>query len=122
MEGNDVNLSIAEGVHLVYKKRTQGWMKHADFILLDLLSLHIAFILAYFARNGVGNWPYGIQEYRMIVEVRNIIGKLHIEKAARYFKICTVCTKIPFSLLRMQYQTVLRGEVLAGSRVRGMSQ
>lgn len=52
-------------------------MKHADFILLDLLSLHIAFILAYFARNGVGNWPYGIQEYRMIVGVKNLIGSIY---------------------------------------------
>ena len=88
MEGNDVNLSIAEGVHLVYKKRTQGWMKHADFILLDLLSLHIAFILAYFARNGVGNWPYGIQEYRMIVGVKNLNGSIYQEMADKLLVNC----------------------------------
>ena len=63
-------------------------MKHADFILLDLLSLHIAFILAYFARNGVGNWPYGIQEYRMIVGVKNIIGSFNKEMAAKRLVIC----------------------------------
>ena len=53
-------------------------MKHADFILLDLLSLHIAFILAYFARHGLGNWPYEIQEYRMIASVMTIVDILAI--------------------------------------------
>ena len=72
----------------MYKHRAQGWLKHADFILLDLLSLHIAFILAYFARNGVGNWPYGIQEYRMIVGVKNLNGSIYQEMADKLLVNC----------------------------------
>ena len=31
----------------MYRKDSKGWLKHADFILLDMLCLQIAFILAY---------------------------------------------------------------------------
>ena len=72
----------------MYKRRSQGWLKHLDFILLDLISLHIAFILAFFARNGFGHWPYAIWEYRMIVGVKNIIGGLNKEMAPTWFVIC----------------------------------
>lgn len=41
----------------MYKKSAQGWLKHWDFILLDIICLQIAFIAAYFIRQGVGN-PY----------------------------------------------------------------
>ena len=42
----------------MYRKKTEGWLKHYDFILLDMVSLQLAFILSYaFAGNG---WnPYG---------------------------------------------------------------
>lgn len=46
----------------MYSKKTQGWVKHADFIFLDILCLHVAFVLAYFTRNGFVN-PYGNQWY-----------------------------------------------------------
>ena len=73
------NAIALKGVKSVYKRRAQGWLKHADFILLDLLSLHIAFILAYFVRNGFGEWPYVIPDYRMIVGVKNIVGSINKE-------------------------------------------
>lgn len=38
----------------MFKKNVQGWMKHWDFILLDLLSLELAFLLAYMTRMGWG--------------------------------------------------------------------
>ena len=41
----------------MYKKSAQGWLKHWDFIFLDVICLQIAFIAAYFIRQGVGN-PY----------------------------------------------------------------
>ena len=31
----------------MYRKDSKGWLKHADFILLDMLCLQIAFILAH---------------------------------------------------------------------------
>ena len=36
----------------MYRKNTKGWLKHIDFIILDLICLQIAFVLAYFIRNG----------------------------------------------------------------------
>lgn len=41
----------------MYKKSAEDWLKHWDFILLDIICLQIAFIIAYFIRQGIGN-PY----------------------------------------------------------------
>lgn len=47
----------------MYKKSPQGWLKHWDFILLDIIVLQVAFIIAYFLRMGSGN-PYENFLYR----------------------------------------------------------
>ena len=39
----------------MYKRKATGWLKHVDFMLWDMLSLHIAFFLAYIIRHGFGN-------------------------------------------------------------------
>ncbi len=36
----------------MYKKGVEGWMKHFDFILLDLLVLEFAYALAFYIRKG----------------------------------------------------------------------
>lgn len=36
----------------MYKKRENGWIKHFDFIIWDLICLQVAFLLAYFLRHG----------------------------------------------------------------------
>ena len=41
----------------MYKKSAQGWLKHWDFIFLDIICQQISFIAAYFIRQGFGN-PY----------------------------------------------------------------
>lgn len=47
--------------------------KHIDFMLVDLLSLHFAFVLSYFIRfQDVVN-PYAIEEYRTISAVLSLI-------------------------------------------------
>lgn len=46
----------------MYQKNTQGWVKHLDFIVLDLVSMQLAFMLAYIFRHG-WMWPYGNREY-----------------------------------------------------------
>ena len=46
----------------MYSKRTQGWWKHLDFILLDILSLQAAFVLAYMIRHGFVS-PYTSSDY-----------------------------------------------------------
>lgn len=47
----------------MYRKESEGWLKHYDFILLDLICLHAAFLLAY-AICGYGINPYQELLYR----------------------------------------------------------
>ena len=47
----------------MYKKSPQGWLKHWDFILLDILSLQLAFVIAYWIRQGFSD-PYEALVYR----------------------------------------------------------
>ncbi len=46
----------------MYRKSAKGWLKHWDFILLDLICLQIAFVAAYMVRHGISN-PYAKQLY-----------------------------------------------------------
>lgn len=41
----------------MYKRNSQSWLKHLDFILLDALALHLGFLLAYMIRHG-SHLPY----------------------------------------------------------------
>lgn len=59
----------------MYKKNSNGWSKHIDFILLDLLCVQIAFILSYFLRHGISN-PYVVPTYRNVaffIEIADIV-------------------------------------------------
>ena len=47
----------------MYKRNTLSWLKHLDFILLDLISLQLAFFLAFFLREHLFN-PYARPLYR----------------------------------------------------------
>lgn len=47
----------------MYRKETEGWLKHYDFILLDLICLQIGFFLAYII-SGHGVNPYEQILYR----------------------------------------------------------
>ena len=47
----------------MYKKDSKGWLKHFDFILLDMICLQIAFLLAYVIRHDSSN-PYMVPLYR----------------------------------------------------------
>ena len=47
----------------MYQKNSQGWSKHLDFMLLDLVCLQCSFLIAYTIRNG-GNIPYLNEHYR----------------------------------------------------------
>ena len=49
----------------MYKREYEGWMKHMDFILIDMLCLQLAFCLAYVIRNHDIN-PYTVLVYRNI--------------------------------------------------------
>ena len=49
----------------MYKRVTEGWLKHGDFILLDLIAFQLAFLGAYCLRFGL-SWPYARQDYMTI--------------------------------------------------------
>ena len=56
----------------MYKKDTDGWLKHIDFIMLDLICLQIGFILAY-AISGYGWHPYDRLLYRNMALMLELI-------------------------------------------------
>ena len=41
----------------MYRKESEGWFKHIDFILIDMICLQVAFYLAYVLK-GLGVNPY----------------------------------------------------------------
>ena len=45
-------------------KQQKSWIKHLDFIIIDLICLELAFLFAYWIRHGVESNPYGISIYR----------------------------------------------------------
>lgn len=59
----------------MYKKEAEGWLKHLDFILLDMLCLQLAFWLAYILRKEGMN-PYASMLYRnmaLFLEMADVI-------------------------------------------------
>lgn len=47
----------------MYKKLSQGWLKHLDFIVLDLICLQLSFLVSYVIRHGMIN-PFESLLYR----------------------------------------------------------
>jgi len=60
----------------MYKRNSQGWLKHADFILWDVIVLQAAFILGYMIRHGWGSWPYIKPDYRNLAIVLIVVDFL----------------------------------------------
>ena len=44
----------------MYKRESGGWLKHCDFLLLDMICLQIAFLLSFVV---LGRWVQSIQSY-----------------------------------------------------------
>ena len=42
----------------MYKKSSTGWLKHLDFMVLDIICLQLAFVMGYFLRHHSFK-PYG---------------------------------------------------------------
>lgn len=60
----------------MYKRNSQGWLKHIDFILWDLLILQISFVLGYMIRFGWGEWPYSTLVYKSLAVVLTAVDFL----------------------------------------------
>lgn len=62
----------------MYRKNGNGWLKHIDFIILDMMCLQIAFVMAYFIKNGnihlYNNFLY--RNMAIILEVADLMALL----------------------------------------------
>ena len=61
----------------MYARKTPSWLKHIDFISLDVLCLHVAFILAYMTRHGVSS-PYISRDYLTLAGIYTLVDILVI--------------------------------------------
>lgn len=59
----------------MYKRANQGWLKHIDFILWDVVALQLAFVLAYSIRHG---WAlaYFSEPYRRLAIMYTVVDIL----------------------------------------------
>ena len=72
----------------MYKKGLKGWLKHFDFILLDMICLQIAFLLAYVIRHDSGS-PYIVPLYRnmaIFMELLDIVVMFFYETLSNVLK------------------------------------
>ena len=58
----------------MYKRNNQGWIKHVDFILWDVVALQLAFIIAYQIRHGTS--PYLSNVYRTLAVMLSVVDIL----------------------------------------------
>lgn len=57
----------------MYRKHYQSWLKHIDFMVIDLVSLQIAYLAAYIIRHGWMN-PFTLSLYRNTEIVLTLIS------------------------------------------------
>ena len=59
-------------------KQQKSWVKHIDFIIVDLICLELAFLFAYWIRHGIESNPYAISIYRnevlMLILIQLIVA------------------------------------------------
>ena len=48
----------------MYSKKSNGWLKHLDFVLVDLIVMQIVYIVSYVIRHGLEN-PYDRTYYQV---------------------------------------------------------
>ncbi len=111
----------------MYKKNSQEYLKHWDFIFIDVICLQIAFITAYVLRNGISN-PYASSDYRSLAIILTLIDLLIIpffgtfvdvlrrgmykEMAKTVKHVCLVFFLITFYLFSVQQSEIYSRSVL----------
>ena len=50
------------------KKPAKGWLKHADFILIDIICMQLSFMIVFWILNGLEH-PYGLLNYKFLALV-----------------------------------------------------
>ena len=56
----------------MYRRDAKGWLKHLDFIIWDVVCLHLALVIGYIGWKGLEN-PYATQVYQHIAVVFTLI-------------------------------------------------
>lgn len=72
----------------MYKKDSDNWLKHLDFILLDMLCLQLAFLLG-FGLSGYGWDPYALPLYRnmaLFIEVVDFLALIALGSMSEVLK------------------------------------
>ena len=101
----------------MYRKESEGWFKHIDFILLDLICLQLAFYLGYVLK-GLGINPYANLVYRNMAVVLAFADLAtmfmldtlhHVTQRGRYRElIATVGNVVVVGLLGIAYLFVMQ--------------
>ena len=101
----------------MYRKESEGWFKHIDFILIDMICLQIAFCLAYVLK-GLGINPYANLVYRnmaIVLELADLatmfmLDTLHHVTQRGYYRemIATIGNVAAVGLLGIAYLFVIQ--------------
>ncbi len=112
----------------MYKKRTHSWLKHLDFMMLDLLCMHVAFLLAYMVRHSLSN-PFGDKIYRgllLFLSAVNIVAAIllntykNVLKRGYYNEFTkTLCQDAAVLLMAMCYLFLIKEGTYASRFVIG---
>ena len=111
----------------MYKRKTQGWLKHLDFAMLDLCCLQIAYLIAYAIRHG-GITAYGESVYlttnlamllidmcvmAFFLTMKNVLKRgYYTEFAATIKQVCLVILMTAFYLFVTKESSIYSRSVL----------
>ena len=88
----------------MYKRKNNNWLKHADFLVLDLVCLLISFAVAYVIRHGLAN-PFVMPLYRSTVIAWIVLDSIVL------FGLNTLKNVLKRGYLRELFVTVKQGIV-----------
>ena len=88
----------------MYKRKNNNWLKHADFLVLDLVCLLISFAVAYVIRHGLTN-PFATPLYRSTVIAWMVLDSIVL------FGLQTLKNVLKRGYLRELFVTVKQGIV-----------
>ena len=89
----------------MYKRKNNNWLKHVDFLVLDLVCLLISFAVAYVIRHGLAN-PFAAALYRSTVIAWIVLDSIVL------FGLNTLKNVLKRGYLRELFVTVKQGIVL----------
>lgn len=101
----------------MYRRKPQGWLKHIDFLLLDIVSLILSFAVSLFVRHGLSVFVLGKRYFGFFLFYLLAVVLLHIVNNTfsgvlrrGYYKeyICTLHHVIIAELIAIAYLFVLQ--------------